>query len=230
MADTINIVDRLEIYRVYANGAIEKDYDEVAVESIVNMVIDGYESITLETSPILLEELALGYAISHQYDVSKATVMFNGFNIIKIRGCVKRESVKKERRKISIDIPLIFKVFRDALNRAILFRKTGCFHFAYASDLFGLPIDFVEDISRHCALYKLIGKLYKAKIDFGKIIIVMSSRAAATLIETMINVGIPIAIFRGAPTSLAVNKAREGGLILIAFGRTDKMNIYTQIE
>lgn len=224
----MKLVDKLEIYRVYSDGTIEKGYDEVAVEYVIDLVIEGFESIRLETSPFLLEELALGYAVAHQYNVTEASIVFNGSSI-RVRNCVRREHVYRERQRVAIEPQTMFKIFRDALNNAELFRRTGCFHFAYASDLGGSPINFVEDISRHCALYKLIGKLYKLNADFNKIVIAMSSRASAALIESLINVGIPVAIFRGAPTNQAVIRAREGGLLLIAFGRMDKMNIYTPL-
>lgn len=107
-----------------------------------------------------------------------------------------------------------------------LFMKTGGVHSAALADRQGIHL-FAEDIGRHNAVDKLIGKAFLANIPVEEKILLSSGRISGEIMTKVIRNRIPILISRTAPTCMSITSAEDHGVTLIGFARGNRMNIYT---
>ncbi|MBA3431083.1 MAG: formate dehydrogenase accessory sulfurtransferase FdhD [Actinobacteria bacterium] len=110
------------------------------------------------------------------------------------------------------------------------FNATGGLHAAGLFDSSGSLKVVREDVGRHNAVDKLVGKAVLAgSLLFGHILMV-SGRTSFEIVQKAAVAGAPIVCAVSAPSSLAVEAAQRFGLTLIGFLRGDGFNIYTHPE
>ena len=107
------------------------------------------------------------------------------------------------------------------------FSKTGGLHASAIFDREGKLLVMREDVGRHNALDKVIGHgLFDNLLPFDSHVLLVSGRTSFEIMQKALAARIPIVCAVSAPSSLAVEFARESGQTLVGFLRGETMNIY----
>ena len=132
-----------------------------------------------------------------------------------------------ENSKLSLSTDVLYELPKKIKKAQSSFALTGGIH---ASALFTIEGELVflqEDVGRHNALDKLIGRaLANNLLPLNSYILLLSGRASFELIQKAAMAGISIVVAIGAPSSLAVELAIEFDITLLGFLKEDRFNIY----
>jgi FdhD protein len=111
------------------------------------------------------------------------------------------------------------------------FHQTGGLHAAWVFSLGGDLLVAREDVGRHNAVDKAVGfGLLNGLVPLDAHVLLVSGRASFEIMQKALAARIPIVAAISAPSSLAVEFARESGQILVGFLRGQSMNIYAGAE
>jgi FdhD protein len=108
------------------------------------------------------------------------------------------------------------------------FEHTGGLHATGLFDPAGTLLMSREDVGRHNAMDKVIGRaVLNGAVPLGEVVLCVSGRLSFELVQKAVVAGAPILVGVGAPSSLAISLADERGLTLCGFARRGRMNVYT---
>jgi FdhD protein len=124
--------------------------------------------------------------------------------------------------------PQVIMELPEALSAAQeTFKRTGGLHACALFDLAGRMLALREDVGRHNALDKIIGwALLGERLPLSEHILLLSGRTSFEMMQKSLAGGVPIVAAISAPSSLAVEFARDSGQTLVGFLRGERMNIY----
>ncbi len=124
-----------------------------------------------------------------------------------------------------MELPMLMRASQAA------FDQTGGLHAAAVFDASGRLIVLREDVGRHNAVDKVVGHgLLEGRLPFDSHLLLVSGRASFEILQKALAARIPIICAVSAPSSLAVEFARQSGQTLVGFLRGETMNIYAGAE
>lgn len=107
-----------------------------------------------------------------------------------------------------------------------VFDRTGGLHGAALTTPDGIVLSSAEDVGRHNAVDKAIGRLTTDRWPLGETILVVSGRISFEIAQKAAVAGIPVVAGVSAASSLAADLAEEMGMTLIGFTRGDRFVVY----
>ncbi len=129
--------------------------------------------------------------------------------------------------ELTLEPETLYALTNRARSKQTLFKHTGGIHSAAFFSREGTLIDLAEDIGRHNALDKLIGRaLAEGQHDLANRVLLLSGRVSYELMQKTIAAGIRCVVAIGAPSSLAVEMARTYGVTLVGFMKVNRFNVY----
>jgi len=132
---------------------------------------------------------------------------------------------------VRIDMETLLALPAQLRARQNAFSLTGGIHAAAIFDLGGKLQIAREDVGRHNAVDKVIGRVFLDRgLPLNRHLLLVSGRASFEILQKALAAGIPIVAAVSAPSSLAVSFAREANQTLIGFLRPPSFNIYSHVE
>ncbi len=147
----------------------------------------------------------------------KGTVFFQALDALRSRPVNSEITLAPEQAR---------QLMRQLQEKAVLFKETGGVHSAAVADTKKI-IFFYEDIGRHNAVDKIIGRCLLEKITLEDKILVTSGRLSSEMLLKAAKLQLPILLSRSAPTTLSVELAEAMNITMVGFVRGRRMNIYT---
>ena len=242
------------------NGKVIKTQDNVATEIPFTINVNEKEIATLLCSPIHLKELAYGFIFTSGFIKSIKEIKSFSLDTTKWIASIELENMPEpslmEKRlyttgcgkgimysniseiahrqpienNIAIHSSQITEITKWFQHCSELFKATGGVHTASLSIKGDIPETFFDDVGRHNAVDKVIGKALMDGIDFSEAILVSSGRTSSEILHKVRACGIAIIVSRGAPMHQTVLRARDMGIMVIGFARSVNFTIYSHEE
>jgi FdhD protein len=131
----------------------------------------------------------------------------------------------------SIDLQLLAALPDRLRQEQKVFDRTGGVHAAGLFSTAGELLCLREDVGRHNAVDKVVGwALREGRLPLRDTVLQVSGRASFELVQKAALAGIPVLAAVSAPSSLAVELARDAGVTLVGFSRGTSLNVYTHSE
>jgi FdhD protein len=134
-------------------------------------------------------------------------------------------------KEIRVNIETLLSLPEKLRNAQTDFARTGGIHAAGIFDVHGELKIAREDIGRHNAVDKAIGRAFlDGSVPLGRHLLLVSGRASFEIVQKTLAAGVPIVAAVSAPSGLALSFARESNQTLIGFLRPPSFNVYSHIE
>jgi FdhD protein len=144
---------------------------------------------------------------------------------LEVRGCPVIPPGPEVAAEVIYSLP---ETLREAQG---LFEATGGLHAAALFDASGNLVALKEDVGRHNATDKLVGwALLEGRLPLSDHIVMVSGRSSFEILQKCLTAEVPIVCAISAPSSLAVDVARQFGMTLVGFLRGKRFNVYNDHE
>lgn len=244
--DLIKKVDAIK----YKNGKREKVKEEIVLDNIIKLTINGMFIGKFSMLYDSLKEFAVGYLLGEgiiksineiekiEIDKNHINVKINHIYIQKKEKILSSDASGGLRRKINEISTISSDLKVDSVNlienmeliteKAKIWKTTGGTH--VAALIFENKFILKEDVSRHVAVDKVIGCGALENIDFDNAYIIYSGRMPADMVIKLNRVKIPIIASNAAPSYSGFELVLKSNMTMLAFLRGKNFNVYGNFD
>ena len=235
---------------------VEKE-DFIAVDKPINIFVNGNYFVTLMASPRNIRELAIGHLleqgiINRLEDIEHVSIRGKNVNLrtkseIQLEAtkfpkviptaCGASENIiellgKSSALKLAVKFSAenILDAFKSLHSASRIFKKSGGTHAAALFTWDGKLKFCIEDVGRHNAVDKVIGRGLIEGVNFTRSFMISTGRLSADMVIKCARAGIPLVASKAAPLESGVLAAEMSGLTLVGFVRGSRLNVYTRPE
>ena len=228
--------------------------DEVTVEEPLEIRVDGEPLAVTMRTPGHDEELALGFLYGEGLIAGPRRAGLSedlANNVVEVEGPLERDPGRRRfyttsscgvcgkgaLEEVAVasaplpEGPIVPRTTLAGLPDRLeqpTFERTGGIHATGLFDRDGGLLIVREDVGRHNAMDKVIGRaLLDGLVPLGERILCVSGRLSFELVQKAAVAGAPILVGVGAPSSLAVSLAEDRRITLCGFARRGNLNVYT---
>jgi FdhD protein len=206
----------------------------LAVEKAVELEVNGERLATVMCTPIDLDVFAVGHLFTAgligSYEDIRELSLEPRSGCIRVRCTRSSPPARSLPQGDTFPLETIRGWVRQMFDRASSRREAGGgMHSAGLADRSGLRFSY-EDVGRHNAVDKVIGRGLVDRVDFSRCCLVTSGRVALEIAAKICAAGIPIAASRSIPTTAAYELAVEKGLTVIGRIVSDSPIVYTRAD
>ena len=225
------------------------------VEEAITLHVNGRPLVRLMCTPVLLEELALGFLfneglIEGRDDVQeiKPLQLRDGSRWMdvwlkheieppKLRaitsGCSGGTTFEPRGGAVDSDLHItpqqVMRLMAELSGSAVLYQEAGGLHVAALADEERL-VCAAEDIGRHNTVDKIAGLCLQKGLPMRDRILLSSGRISSEMVNKAARMQVPVVVSRTSPTSLSVQMAREWHITLIGYAQRRRFRIYAGEE
>lgn len=198
---------------------------ESIIEKFEDIRIKGFTNIDVEKGIIEIETIEnREYLFTDEAKIVRKVTTACGKNRTFHLPLLKKNGWRTSYMEVNYE--KIQSIIMDFNKKSENFKSTGGVHSCGLSDMEDIQI-FSEDISRHNAVDKIIGKAVLKKISFKNRILFVSGRISSEILQKAAAVDIGCIVSRSAPTIKAIELGEQYKIVVIGFARGNRMNIYT---
>ena len=245
---------RIDVVRLPDGGT---EPDDLAVEEPLEIRVDGDPIAVTMRTPGHDEELAIGFLRSEGipavaaeptgdlaantvdvrvegiFDAKRLRRSFYTSSSCGVCGKGALEAVAVEAPRVESDLRVpaeVVSALPDRLREAQpTFAATGGLHATGLFDADGVLVCVREDVGRHNAMDKVIGRAFlDGLLPLSDHVLCVSGRLSFELVQKAAVAGCPVLVAVGAPSTLAVELARDRGITLCGFVRGGRLNVYSE--
>ena len=127
-----------------------------------------------------------------------------------------------------VSVAQVAAMARDMRRAQPLFEATGACHAVALFRASGQRVALGEDVGRHNAVDKALGKVLMAggAAELGQLVALLSGRAGFELVAKLLRAGVPVIASISAPSALAFDLCKEAGATLLGFVRGEDARVY----
>ena len=128
---------------------------------------------------------------------------------------------------LTITPPALLALMSRLTEAQSVFHETGGTHAGALASPDGEVFILAEDVGRHNAMDKVIGRALMERRDLTRMVALLSGRISFEMALKATRAGLPILAAVSAPTTMALELAQELNLTLVGFARKERLNVYT---